>query len=97
MYDITRLARRKGNIPHKSDFSFERNHDPGILQEIERSAIPFSNEHEVYPCSSIFHNHGQLIKTAILNTIHWYCPGKNTKGELQGVWGETDQEGSVVQ
>jgi hypothetical protein len=67
-----------------------------MLKEIKGSTVSFPNQHEVYPRSSIPHQHRQIIKAKFSNIVQWYGPGEDAKLELQRFRGETDNECSVV-
>jgi hypothetical protein len=89
-------ARRKGNVPHNSYFSIESNHNSGMLEEIEGSTISLSNQHKVYPRSSIPHQHWQIIMATFSDIVQRYRPCEDAELELQRFRGEADSECSVI-
>ncbi|MFZ2095566.1 MAG: hypothetical protein WAV05_02900 [Anaerolineales bacterium] len=50
----------------------------------------------MYPCSPVFIQAWNFIKATGVNIINGRGPGKNTKGELQSLWGKTDDKYSIV-
>jgi hypothetical protein len=65
--NIIWLAGRKGNVPHRPNFPLERDHNPRMLKEIERSAVSITNKHEMYPCSTHPQQQRQLIEITFFN------------------------------
>jgi hypothetical protein len=81
--DFIRVPRRKGHIPHRAGFALEGNHNPGMLEKIEGSAIALADQHEVYPRAPILHQQGQIvIAAAFCNIIQGYRPGEDPELEL---------------
>ena len=93
---LVRLLRWKGNVLYKSYFSLECDQNPGMLQEIERGAISFVNDHEVDPCSSHFYQQRYLIDMAFIDVIQRHFPGKDAKFELEGLRCQMDDQCLVV-
>ena len=67
-----------------------------MLEEIEGSTISLSNQHEVYPRSSIPHQHRQIIISTFSNIVQRYPPCEDAELELQRFRCKADDECSEI-
>jgi hypothetical protein len=62
------------------------NHNPIVLQEIERSTIPSSHTHEVNPSATQSFYKQHFVKLAVCDIRNGHIPLKESKLKLQTIW-----------